>query len=231
METILIVEDEPTVLRGLRDNFEFAGYKVITASDGETGVQAALEARPDLIILDIMLPKINGYEVCQIVRKQGLEMPILMLTAKSEDSDIVLGLNLGADDYVTKPFSIRQLLARAGALLRRSKQKAVTSYSFGPYVLDTRAHRLSCEGKQIPLSPKEFDLLEFFISRPGVALSRDEILNAVWGYDCPSGPRCVDRFVTTLRNKIEPDPPNPRYIQTVRQIGYRFEPSGSPSAD
>jgi len=224
METVLIVEDDPTMLRGLKDNFEFAGYKVLTAADGEAGLTTALDARPDLIILDIMLPKINGYEVCQLVRKEKLDMPIIMLTAKGEDSDIVLGLNLGADDYVTKPFSVRELLARAAAFLRRRQQKDQPFYEFGPYRLDLEARRLTSKGEEVRLSPKEFQLLEFFVKRPGRALTRDDILNGVWGYDCFAGPRSVDRFITTLRNKIEPDPASPIYIHTIREIGYRFEP-------
>ena len=224
METVLIVEDDPTMLRGLKDNFEFTGYKVLTAADGEAGLTTALDARPDLIILDIMLPKINGYEVCQLVRKEKLDMPIIMLTAKGEDSDIVLGLNLGADDYVTKPFSVRELLARAAAFLRRRQQKDQPFYEFGPYRLDLEARRLTSKGEEVRLSPKEFQLLEFFVKRPGRALTRDDILNGVWGYDCFAGPRSVDRFITTLRNKIEPDPASPIYIHTIREIGYRFEP-------
>jgi len=224
METVLIVEDDPTMLRGLKDNFEFAGYKVLTAADGEVGLTTALDARPDLIILDIMLPKINGYEVCQLVRKEKLDMPIIMLTAKGEDSDIVLGLNLGADDYVTKPFSVRELLARAAAFLRRRQQKDQPFYEFGPYRLDLEARRLTSKGEEVRLSPKEFQLLEFFVKRPGRALTRDDILNGVWGYDCFAGPRSVDRFITTLRNKIEPYPASPIYIHTIREIGYRFEP-------
>ena len=224
METILIVEDDPTMLRGLKDNFEFAGYKVLTAADGEAGLTAALDAKPDLIILDIMLPKINGYEVCQLIRKEKLDMPIIMLTAKGEDSDIVLGLTLGADDYVTKPFSIRQLLARAEAFLRRRRQVEETVYAFGDLRLDLGPRRLTREGEEVRLSPKEFQLLEYLVKRPGRALTRDDILNGVWGYDCFAGPRSVDRFVTTLRNKIEPDPGCPIFIHTVREIGYRFEP-------
>jgi DNA-binding response OmpR family regulator len=227
METILIVEDDPTMLRGLKDNFEFAGYKVLTAADGEAGLQTALDARPDLILLDIMLPKINGYEICQILRKQKLDMPIIMLTAKGEESDIILGLNLGADDYVTKPFSIRELLARAAAFLRRHQQKDLPFYEFGPFRLDLEARRLTSKGEEVRLSPKEFQLLEFFVKRPGRALTRDDILNGVWGYDCFAGPRSVDRFITTLRNKIEPDPASPIYIHTIREIGYRFEPPSS----
>ena len=224
METVLIVEDDPTMLRGLKDNFEFAGYKVLCAADGEAGLNKALDAKPDLIILDIMLPKINGYEVCQLVRKEKLDMPIIMLTAKGEDSDVILGLRLGADDYVTKPFSIRQLLARAEAFLRRRRQGDKAEYQFGDHCLDLGARRLVCKGEEIKLSPKEFQLLEFLVKRPGRALTRDEILNGVWGYDCFAGPRSVDRFVTTLRNKIEHDPASPIFIHTVREIGYRFEP-------
>jgi DNA-binding response OmpR family regulator len=225
METILIVEDDPTMLRGLKDNFEFKGYKVLTASDGEKGLEAALNAKPDLILLDIMLPKINGYEICRLIREQKLDMPIIMLTAKGEESDIVLGLNLDADDYVTKPFSIKELLARAAAFLRRAKKEVQDIHEFGCYRLDISARRLTRKGKEIELSPKEFDLLAFFIKRQGRALTRDEILNAVWGYDCIVTPRSIDRFVTTLRDKIEPDPSKPVFIHTIRQIGYRFEPA------
>jgi DNA-binding response OmpR family regulator len=224
METILIVEDDATMLRGLKDNFEFKGYRVLTAADGEDGLEAALGQKPDLIILDIMLPKINGYEVCRLIRAEGLEMPIIMLTAKGEESDIVLGLNLGADDYVTKPFSIKELLARTAAFLRRSKQTDEDTYEFADYRLDIPARKLTRAGNEVKLSPKEFKLLELFLKKCGRALTRDDILNAVWGYDCYVGPRSIDRFVTTLRNKIEPDPHNPTFIHTIREIGYKFEP-------
>jgi DNA-binding response OmpR family regulator len=224
METVLIIEDDPTMLIGLRDNFEFKGYKVVTAADGEKGLNAALNAKPDLIILDIMLPKINGYEICRLIREQKLAMPIIMLTAKGEESDIVLGLNLGADDYVTKPFSIKELLARAAAFLRRAKKETQDVYEFGGLRLDLSARRLTRKNKEIELSPKEFSLLEYFVKKPGRALTRDEILNAVWGYDCVVTSRSIDRFVTTLRNKIEPDPERPTFVHTIRQIGYRFEP-------
>jgi len=224
METVLIIEDDPTMLIGLRDNFEFKGYKVLTAADGEKGLKAALNSKPDLIILDIMLPKINGYEICRLIREEKLAMPIIMLTAKGEESDIVLGLNLGADDYVTKPFSIKELLARAAAFLRRAKKEVQDAYEFGGFRLDVSARRLTRKNKEIELSPKEFNLLEYFVKKPGRALTRDEILNAVWGYDCVVTSRSIDRFVTTLRNKIEPDPARPIFIHTIRQIGYRFEP-------
>jgi DNA-binding response OmpR family regulator len=224
METVLIVEDDPTMLRGLKDNFEFHGYHVLTAEDGEAGLNAALNARPGLIVLDIMLPKINGFEVCRLIRKENLAMPIVMLTAKGEESDIVLGLSLGADDYVTKPFSIKELLARAEALLRRTRQTEPEVYQFGECRLDIPARRFTRAEEEVKLSPKEFKLLELFVKHPGRALTRDEILNLVWGYDSFVGARSIDRFVTTLRNKIEPDPHNPVYIHTVREVGYKFEP-------
>jgi len=224
METVLIIEDDSTMLRGLKDNFEFKGYKVLTAADGEEGLNTALNKKPDLIILDIMLPKINGYEMCRLIRKENLEMPIIMLTAKGEESDVVLGLNLGADDYVTKPFSIKELLARAAAFLRRSKQGEQDIYEFADYKLDIPARKLTCKASEIKLSPREFKLLELFVKRPGRALTRDEILNVVWGYDCFVSPRSVDRFITTLRNKIEPDLRNLTFIHTIREIGYKFEP-------
>jgi DNA-binding response OmpR family regulator len=224
METILIIEDDATMLRGLKDNFEFKGYCVLTAADGEAGLNTALDKKPDLIILDIMLPKINGYEICRLIRRENLDMPIIMLTAKGEESDIILGLNLGADDYVTKPFSIKELLARAAAFLRRRKQAEQDIYEFADFKLDIPARKLTRKGKEIQLSPKEFGLLELFVRVPGRALTRDEILNRVWGYDSFTGQRSIDRFVTTLREKIETDSHNPVFIRTIREIGYKFEP-------
>src|SRR4030042_2806103 len=223
METVLIVEDDATMLRGLKDNFEFKGYRALTAADGEEGLNTALNKKPDLIILDIMLPKINGYEVCRLIRQENLDMPIIMLTAKGEESDVILGLNLGADDYVTKPFSIKELLARAAALLRRRKQAEQDVYEFADFKLDIPARKLMRKGKEIQLSPKEFNLLEFFVKMPGRALTRDEILNKVWGYDCFTGQRGIDRFVTTLRDKIEHNPHNPVLIRTIREIVYKFD--------
>ena len=223
METVLIVEDDATMLRGLKDNFEYAGYNVVTACDGEAGLEAGLDSGVDLIILDIMLPKINGYEICRLIRKEKLDVPIIMLTAKGEESDIILGLNLGADDYVTKPFSIKELLARVGAFLRRRQQGEKSKYAFGDFEFDVSACRLCRDGVEIQLSPKEFKLLKFLLEKEGKALTRDEILNAVWGYNSFSGHRSVDRFVNTLRNKIEADPQNPTFIHTLREIGYKFE--------
>ncbi|MCE9611933.1 MAG: response regulator transcription factor [Chthoniobacter sp.] len=223
-ETILIIEDDSTMLRGLRDNFEFEGYHVQTASDGDAGLKAALAIRPDLIILDLMLPKVNGYEICRFLREEKLDMPILMLTAKGQESDVILGLKLGADDYITKPFSIKELLARTEAFLRRRRQRAGPEHRFGDCHLDTAARTLTRAGCDVPLSPKEFDLLAYFAAHAGRALSRDSIMATVWGYDRTVTLRSIDRFVNALRNKIEPDPAAPRFIKTVREFGYKFEP-------
>lgn len=224
--TVLIIEDDPTMLRGLKDNFEFDGYRVVTATDGDTGIKEALRVMPDLIILDVMLPKANGYEICRFLREEKLEMPILMLTAKGQESDIVLGLKLGADDYVTKPFSVKELLARAQALLRRQRRTDDEVCSFGDCRLDVQARCLLRGGAEVTLSPKEFELLRFFTSRPGQALSRDLIMTTVWGYDAAVTPRSIDRFVNALRNKIESDPTAPRFLKTVREFGYKFDPGG-----
>jgi len=222
-ESILIIEDDPSMLRGLKDNFEFSGYRVKTASNGEEGLNDALSLKPDLIILDLMLPGMNGYEICQAVRQEGLEMPIIMLTVKSEESDIVLGLNLGADDYVTKPFSIKELLARTNSLLRRSRRNEGTKYTFGDFQLDIEFRKLWQKGRGIELAPKEFELLTFFLKRLNRALTRDQNLNAVWGFDNFVTPRSVDRCISSLRKKIEKKPHQPKFIKTVHKIGYRFE--------
>jgi len=222
-ETILIIEDDPVMLRGLRDNFEFEGYHVQTAADGDAGLKAALALQPDLILLDLMLPKVNGYEICRFLREEKLEMPILMLTAKGQESDVVLGLKLGADDYVTKPFSIKELLARVDAFLRRRRQQAGSAFIFGDCQFDTAARKLTRAGAEVVLSPKEFELLAFLAANAGRALSRDRIMSSVWGYDCQVTPRSIDRFINALRNKIEADPARPQFIQTVREFGYKFE--------
>jgi DNA-binding response OmpR family regulator len=222
-ETILIVEDDPVMLRGLRDNFEFEGYRVQTAADGETGLKAALVLRPDLIVLDLMLPKVNGYEICRFLREEKLEMPIIMLTAKGQESDVVLGLKLGADDYVTKPFSIKELLARVDAFLRRRRRDANTAVTFGDCRFDSAARMLVRAGKTVPLSPKEFELLAFLVANAERPLSRERIMTTVWGYDCLVTLRSIDRFINALRHKIEADPAHPRFITTVREFGYKFE--------
>jgi DNA-binding response OmpR family regulator len=230
-ETVLIVEDDAAMLRGLKDNFEFEGYRVVTAADGERGLAAAVDGRPDLVVLDIMLPKVNGYEICRLVRKAGLDMPILMLTAKGQESDIVLGLNLGADDYITKPFSVKELLARAAAFLRRRRQKEMTVYRFGTLEVNAASRRLLRRGKEIELTPKEWELLLLMLRQAGRALTRNEILRSVWGYSVIVTARSVDRCITTLRGKIESDPNRPTFITTIRGIGYRFNADLLESSD
>lgn len=220
---VLIIEDDAALLRGLKDNFEAQNYRVHLARDGRQGLSAALANPPDLLILDIMLPHLNGYEVCRALRARQLETPIIMLTAKGQEEDIIRGLELGADDYVTKPFSVRELLARGKAFLRRRAAMASAVIQFGNCKLDLTAHKLFRNGKEVPLTTKEFRLLEFFARRPGRALTRDQILDGVWGNDIIVNDRSVDRCVTTLRAKVEADPHHPRYIQTIRDIGYRFE--------
>lgn len=227
-KTVLIVEDNPTLQRGISDNFAASGYHVISAMDGETGLKKAQQAKADLIILDVMLPGINGYEICRYLRQEGVKIPIIFLTAKGEESDILLGLGLGADDYLPKPFSIRELLARADAVLRRTVSNASTNCSahpvFGDFELDLTAHKLreKCTGKPIKLSPKEYDLLVFLVENSGVALSRERIMDEVWGYDSHVTERSIDRFITTLRKKIERHPGTPQWIETIREFGYRF---------
>ena len=211
------------LLRGLKDTFTSKGCEVFTASDGQAGLDLALEKTPDLILLDIMLPKVNGYEICRALRKQGMEVPILMLTAKGQEEDIILGLNLGADDYVTKPFRIRELVARANAFLRRSKAQKTAVVAFGDFELNLTARKLFRKGREVELTAKEFGLLNYFATRPGRALARNDVLDAVWGRSVIVTPRSIDRCVATLRAKIESDPHRPTFIQTIRDIGYRFE--------
>jgi DNA-binding response OmpR family regulator len=219
----MIIEDDPALLRGLKDNFETQGYTVRTAVNGQKGLEAVLAQPPDLLLLDLMLPKVNGYEICRAARAARLDFPIIMLTAKGQEEDIVRGLELGADDYVTKPFGIRELLARVKAFLRRQGADG-DEHRFGNCVLDHAAHKLFRDGREIELTAKEFRLLEFFVKRAGRALTRDNILDSVWGGEVVVTDRSVDRCVTTLRAKIEADPRNPQFIQTIRDIGYRFEP-------
>jgi len=221
---ILVVEDEPGIAFGLELDLETEGYGVEIVPDGNAAVERGGNGDFDLILLDLMLPGKDGFEVCRELRRSGCKTPIIMLSAKTHETEKVMGLDLGADDYVTKPFSIKELLARAAAFLRRAKKEEQAVYEFGALRLDVSARRLLRKNKEIDLSPKEFNLLEYFVKKPGRALTRDEILNAVWSYDCVVTSRSIDRFVTTLRNKIEPDPARPIYIHTIRQIGYRFDP-------
>jgi DNA-binding response OmpR family regulator len=221
---VLLVEDEPALVRGLSDKLSASGIEVQVATDGQSGLDAALAGKADLILLDVMLPGINGYEICRAVRRHGLDVPILMLTAKGQEEDVVLGLDLGADDYLTKPFRPAELVARVRALLRRRAPSPVRQ--FGECEIDLEARRVRRSGRDVELTAKEYALLAFFAGHPGRALRRDLILDAVWGTSVFVTPRSIDRCVTTLRAKVEPNPHEPIYIQTVRDIGYRFEPGG-----
>jgi DNA-binding response OmpR family regulator len=220
---ILIVEDEPALLRGLKDALAAKGFEVLSAPDGATGLDLALTGEPNLILLDIMLPRVNGYEICRAVRESGLETPILMLTAKGREEDIVLGLNMGADDYLAKPFRIAVLMARIHALLRRTRAPEAAIVRFGELELHLDSRKLLRNGGEVELTAKEFKLLAYFVSHQGRALARNDVLDAVWGRSVFVTPRSIDRCVTTLRAKIEPDPRRPKYIRTIRDIGYRFE--------
>jgi DNA-binding response OmpR family regulator len=223
---VLLIEDEPALVRGLSDMLVDHGVEVQTATTGQAGLDAALAGGADLIVLDIMLPGVNGYEICRAVRRHGLDVPILMLTAKAEESDVVLGLELGADDYLTKPFRPAELVARVRALLRR-RRAAAPVCQFGDCEIDLTARRVRRQGSDVVLTAKEYALLAFFAGHPGRALPRDLILDAVWGTSVFVTPRSIDRCVTTLRAKVEPNPRDPIYIQTVRDIGYRFDPDGA----
>jgi two-component system alkaline phosphatase synthesis response regulator PhoP len=220
---VLLIEDEPALARGVSDMLRSRGFDVEVAADGQHGLDAALSGRADLLLLDVMLPKVNGYEICRAVRSHGLDVPILMLTAKGQEDDIILGLNLGADDYITKPFRSGELIARVRAFLRRRRGSQPVC-RFGDCEIDLRARKVLRAGTELELTAKEFALLAYFAARPGCALPRDVILNAVWGSSVFVTPRSIDRCVATLRAKVESDPHNPVFIQTVREIGYRFEP-------
>jgi DNA-binding response OmpR family regulator len=222
-ELILVIEDDAAILFGLRDNLQRAGYAVRSAGDGHLGLELVRTLRPDLVLLDLMLPGLSGHEVCRRIRDNGLEMPVVMLTALGEEAQVVRGLNLGADDYVTKPFGIGELMARVAALLRRRRRSTPDVVVIGTLEVDRGARRVSRGGVVLELTPKEYGLLEFFTRKAGRALTREQILNAVWGESAAVTDRSVDRAVTTLRAKIEENPNRPRFIQTVPQIGYRFE--------
>ena len=221
---ILVVEDEPAMVAGLRDNFEFEGYEVITAQDGVEGLERALEESPDLVVLDVMMPRMSGLEVCKQLRAKRASLPIIMLTARGQKIDKVVGLELGADDYVTKPFSIRELLARVKSVLRRTAAlpKDKEQHSFSDVEVDLRRCRVVRSGQALDISSKEFDLLKYFICHPGETLSRDRLLEDVWGYENYPTTRTVDTHLVRLRQKLEPDPEQPQYFLTVHGTGYRF---------
>jgi DNA-binding response OmpR family regulator len=225
MARILIVEDEPNMVAGLRDNFEFEGYQVLTAGDGVAGLERALADSPDLVILDVMMPRMSGLDVCKQLKSKRPGMPIIMLTARGQEVDKVVGLELGADDYVTKPFSIRELLARVKAVLRRAHggaAKGTEQFAFGEVEVNLRSCQVSRKGKALEFSSKEFELLKYFLNHPGETLTRDRLLEDVWGYDHFPTTRTVDAHIVRLRQKVEPKPEEPRFILTVHGTGYKF---------
>jgi two-component system OmpR family response regulator len=224
---VLVVEDDQTLLSVLEYNLAKEGYSVVTATDGVHALEAARKEKPDLIILDIMLPKISGFEVCRILRKE-MTVPILMLTAKDDELDKIAGLDLGADDYMTKPFSMRELLARVRAMLRRAEMQAPklaaeNQLKFGDIEVDIRRHAVTKCGNILSLTPKEFDLLTFLARNKGLVFSRDQLLEKVWGYDYSGDTRTVDVHVRWLREKIEDNPDEPKRLVTVRGVGYKLE--------
>ena len=224
-KTILIVEDEPGIRLSLSDELESAGYQVFTAENGEKALAAAGREKPDLIILDLMLPVLDGYEVCKRLRMKGDRTPIIMLTVKDKEIDKVLGLELGADDYMTKPFSLRELVARVKAVFRRTEERPVEphAFSFGGIDLDFMKFEASKKGKKLDLTPLEFHMLKLFVQRRGQVLTRDDFLDGIWGEDNISVSfRTVDSHIANIRRKIEDDPSRPRHILSIRGVGYKF---------
>jgi len=224
MTKILIIEDEPSMVAGLRDNFEFEGYEVMAAYDGVEGLERALKDSPDLVLLDVMMPKMSGLDVCKQLKVKRPSVPIIMLTARGQEVDKVVGLELGADDYVTKPFSIRELIARTKAVLRRMPNGSSNGdrVGFSDVSVDLKSCRVSRRGKMLDISAKEFELLKYFISHSGETLSRDRLLSDVWGYERFPTTRTVDAHIVRLRQKLEPNPEQPQYFLTVHGVGYKF---------
>jgi DNA-binding response OmpR family regulator len=224
MSRIVIIEDDSAILRGLADNLKFESYEVHTASDGEAGHVLIKEKKPDLIILDLMLPKLSGYEVCRKVRDEGITTPIMMLTARGEEGDRVLGLDLGADDYVTKPFSVRELMARVRALLRRAHPPNASpdELRFDDVVIDFRSYEARKGDQILEMTRKEFGVLRLLASRSGEVVTRDELLNEVWGFENYPSTRTVDNHIATLRAKLENSPSEPRHLLTVHGVGYKL---------
>jgi two-component system alkaline phosphatase synthesis response regulator PhoP len=210
------------MVAGLRDNFEYEGYQVMSATDGVAGLERALTDDPDLVVLDVMMPRMSGLEVCKQLKAKRPSLPVIMLTARGQEIDKVVGLELGADDYVTKPFSIRELMARAKAVLRRTSTQPPEIYRFGDVEVNIRSNEVRRAGQPVDISGKEFALLAYFISHPAETLSRDRLLNAVWGYESYPNTRTVDTHVLHLRQKVEVNPEEPRFILTVHGTGYKF---------
>jgi DNA-binding response OmpR family regulator len=221
---VLVVEDDTSIALGLRINLEAEGYEVLAAEDGEAGLTMAREGRPDLVILDVMLPKLNGFQVLQTIRREGLMMPIIVLSARAAEMDKVTGLELGAEDYVHKPFSLAELLARVRAALRRTRvaDRPRPVHAFGDVRVDVAARTVTRAGGPVEITATEFDVLLCLIEARGAALSREEIFTRVWGPNHHGTPRTIDNFVQQLRAKLEADPQRPKHVQTVRGVGYRF---------
>ncbi len=226
MTTILVIEDDRALREGLVLNFELQGYQVDAAADGEEGMQKAFGLRPDLIVLDIMLPGWSGLDILTELRDRNENVPVLILSARGSTDNKVEGLNIGADDYLAKPFELSELLARVEAMLRRRivEQPAKPPFTFGRVVLDRDNRRVTVRGDEVTMSAKEFDLLCFLALIPGRPRTREEILNNVWGWDFEGSPRTVDNFIRSLRQKLEPDPSHPRYILTAHGVGYKLQP-------
>ena len=224
MTCIVIVEDDPAILRGLADNLRFESYEVLTATDGETGYQLIRDKRPDLVVLDLMLPRLSGYEVCRKLRTAGVHTPIVMLTARGEEADRVLGLDLGADDYITKPFSVQELLARLRALLRRAKplKTRIDELRFDDVVIDFRKYEARRGAQVLEMTRKEFGLLQLLASRAGEVVSREDLLADVWGYESLPTTRTIDTHVASLRSKLEANPAEPRRLLTIHGVGYKW---------
>jgi len=223
MKRILVVEDEPAIAFGLQLDLKSEGYDVEIESDGESALQRARKEAFDLILLDVMLPGKDGFEVCRELRRGGSKTPVIMLTAKTQEAEKVLGLEIGADDYVTKPFSPRELRARVKAALRRTAEDDLPIYRFGDSEVDLMRCELRRAGKLVELTALEFKLLTAFVRNGGKVLSRDQLLDLVWGHGTFVTDRVVDNHVVTLRKKVEPEPSEPRYIVSVRGLGYRFD--------
>jgi DNA-binding response OmpR family regulator len=220
---VLVVEDDLSILTGVSMNLRFEGYEVLQAQDGARGLEMAVTDAPDLIVLDVMMPKLNGYEVLKELRSRGVRTPVLVLSAKGMERDKVLGLDLGADDYVVKPFGVAELMARVKAVLRRRWGDDGQLVRFGEVAVNLAGRTVTRADRPVDLTAQEFKLLAHLVSNPGRTFSREELLSGAWGIDYEGTPRTVDTFVRQLRQKLEPDPEEPRYILTARGLGYRFE--------